>query len=118
MSNTQIYFNNLNLAAWHVYFSFFGLYKARPDYILNVCVAIDQFFNALFFGNPLETISSRAGEARNNGEEWGCLLCLFLHIILNHDHCSVAITNQKYQNFNITTWETIYNDREEFFYDL
>ena len=31
-------------------------------YILNVLIAIDQLFNALFLGDPDETISSRLGK--------------------------------------------------------
>lgn len=32
------------------------------QYILNILIAIDQLFNALFFGCPDETISSRVGK--------------------------------------------------------
>ena len=31
-------------------------------YVWNILIAIDQFFNALFGGDPDETISSRAGK--------------------------------------------------------
>ena len=32
------------------------------QYLINILVSIDQFFNALFLGDPDETISSRLGK--------------------------------------------------------
>ena len=36
-------------------------------YIWNLLIAVDQFFNAAFGGDPDETISSRLGKAHRNG---------------------------------------------------
>lgn len=55
-------------------------------YALNVLVAIDQLGNALLLGAPDETISSRAGKARERGELWGCYLCKVLDWI-DTRHC-------------------------------
>ncbi|WP_302621011.1 hypothetical protein [Cupriavidus taiwanensis] len=40
-------------------------------YFWNVLIAIDQFGNALGAGDPDETISSRAGNAKRAGRRWG-----------------------------------------------
>lgn len=97
MCKIQLYLLNITIASWHLLLSIFGLYYSRDryGYWFNICVTVDEWFNALFFGDPLETISSRAGKARNSGEEWGCMLCLFLAVITNHDHCTLAIRNNE-----------------------
>jgi hypothetical protein len=97
MNKIQLYFLNMSVASWHLLLSIFGLYYSRKryGYFFNLAVTADEFLNAFFFGDPLETISSRAGKARNNKEEWGCMLCLFLAVITNHDHCTAAIRNNK-----------------------
>lgn len=65
-------------------------------YIQNVAVAYDEFWNAVFGGNPHETISRRASRADREGQEthkpsraWGCVLCRFLDLI-QKDHCRKA----------------------------
>lgn len=35
-------------------------------YIINVLIGIDQLFNAIFGGDPDETISSRIGKTKRN----------------------------------------------------
>lgn len=56
----------------------------------NVLIAIDQFFNAVFGGDPDETISSRAHKAKLKGKIWGCALCKFLHWI-DENHCPESV---------------------------
>lgn len=60
------------------------------SYLWNILIAIDQFGNALFAGNPDETISSRAGKAMREGKVWGCVLCRFLNWF-ERDHCVKSI---------------------------
>jgi len=60
------------------------------NYLWNILISIDQFFNTLFGGNPDETISSRAGKARRNGKKWGKVLCTVLDKI-DPDHCNKSI---------------------------
>ena len=54
-------------------------------------VGADQYLNALFDGDPDETISSRAGKCARKGDKvWCKILCQFLHI-LDPDHCEKSI---------------------------
>lgn len=64
---------------------------------LNVLIAIDQLGNALFLGAPDETISSRAGKARERGELWGCYLCKVLDWI-DTRHCERTKENDEGAN--------------------
>lgn len=59
-------------------------------YLVNLLIAIDQFGNALFAGDPDETISSRAGKAARRGRRWGCVLCRVLDVF-DRDHCEKSI---------------------------
>jgi len=58
-------------------------------YFINVCIAVDQFFNALFFGDPDETISSRLGKFKNRVAPYGWI-CWLLDFI-DPGHCEKAI---------------------------
>lgn len=57
---------------------------ARAPWILKVLVAVDQGLNAMFNGDPDETISSRA--ARHRDRWWGRLLCRIFDV-LDPGHC-------------------------------
>ena len=59
------------------------------NYIWNILIAIDQFFNALFGGDPDETISSRAGKVQHEAK-WAKWLCWFLNK-LDTNHCKDSI---------------------------
>lgn len=61
-------------------------------YLLNLLILLDQAGNTLAGGSPNETISERAAKARNEGKEWGCMLCKFLGWI-NPGHCDNALTS-------------------------
>jgi hypothetical protein len=57
-------------------------------YLWNVLVALDQFINTLFGGDPDETISSRMGKHLIKHDK--CPFCIFLCKALNlfeKDHC-------------------------------
>lgn len=66
--------------------------KILGRYLLNLLVLLDQAGNTLTGGSPNETISERAAKARNEGKEWGCVLCKFLGWI-NPGHCDNALTS-------------------------
>ncbi len=54
-------------------------------------VSIDQLGNSLAFGNPDETISSRAGRCAQKGGNRPCYwLCRLLHV-LDKNHCEKSI---------------------------
>lgn len=58
-------------------------------YVRNVLVAFDQMVNAIFFGDPDETISSRWAKGRGN-----CRLCRIGCKVLgwiDRDHCDKSI---------------------------
>ena len=61
-------------------------------YLLNWLILLDQAGNTLAGGSPNETISERAAKARNEGKEWGCVLCKVLNWI-NPGHCDNALTS-------------------------
>ena len=58
-------------------------------YIWNILIALDQLVNALCFGSPDETISSRVGKIRhkNKGAD---VLCDVLDTI-DENHCEESI---------------------------
>lgn len=56
-------------------------------YLTNLALSVDQLFNAIFAGDPDETISSRIGKKPNH---WiSKLLCPLLHL-LDKNHCRDA----------------------------
>lgn len=61
-----------------------------PKVAWNTAMSLDQAANAGAAGDPDESISSRAGKARRNGDTWGCVLCKFLDAIVP-GHCAEAI---------------------------
>jgi len=61
-------------------------------YLLNWLILLDQAGNTLAGGSPNETISERAAKARNEGKQWGCVLCKVLNWI-NPGHCDNALTS-------------------------
>jgi hypothetical protein len=66
--------------------------KVLGRYLLNLLILLDEAGNTLTGGSPNETISERAAKARNEGKEWGCILCRFLGWI-NPGHCDNALTS-------------------------
>lgn len=59
-------------------------------YLKNIIIWLDQGLNTLLMGDPDETLSRRAGRARNAGRKWGCLLCKVLDWI-DPRHCGKSI---------------------------
>jgi hypothetical protein len=60
-------------------------------YIWNILIGIDQFFNAVFGGDPDETISSRMGKHLAKHDCPFCnVMCKFLNLFQS-DHCVKSI---------------------------
>ena len=92
------YPQNIGIAAWNLARATVGVYRPNGDgYIHSWFYCLDCFGNAVAFGDPNETISSRSGKARNEGKRWGCVMCAFLGwcatIIAGKptDHCAESI---------------------------
>ena len=60
------------------------------NYLFNLLISADQFFNTVLGGNPDETISSRAAKAKPSGKKWGCVLCKLLDKF-DKNHCEKSI---------------------------
>ena len=63
--------------------------KLLLRYIKNILIAIDQLFNALLFGDPDETISSRLGKYYKNSWAYRVLNRL------EQNHCEKSIENDE-----------------------
>lgn len=97
MLSVWIYSLNISFTFHRFLLSLANQYKVKPiySYWFNIAVVFDELLNAVLFGNPYETISSRAGKARNKGHHWGCILCRFLDFITQREHCANAIKEFK-----------------------
>ena len=68
-------------------------------YILNLAIGIDQLLNAILFGDPDETLSSRFGKWIRDEDggvrKWiAYAVCRTIHIF-DKDHCVDAIENDE-----------------------
>ncbi len=63
--------------------------KKVKMYIWNILIAIDQFLNALLFGDPDETLSSRLGKYQHRCKICK-IICKFLSKI-DYKHCQKSI---------------------------
>ena len=58
------------------------------QYIINILVALDQFVNVLFLGQPDESISSRAWRCKDTSSFWKFMRKLIDTIFFwQKDHC-------------------------------
>jgi hypothetical protein len=71
-------------------------------WLLAILMALNQGINALSGGNPDETVSSRAGQAREQGSRVGAGLCEVFDWLdprdgdsPQGDHCDIAIENHR-----------------------
>lgn len=60
-------------------------------YAFNILISLDQLLNTITGGDPDQTVSLRAAEARKRGERWGCVLCRVLDLF-DKDHCDKVRT--------------------------
>ena len=98
LSLVMLYVPNLLIGLWYFAGSILFLYRPNGDgWLHSVAYCFDCFCNAVAFGDPRETISSRAGKARAAGRKWGCVLCAFLGWVATliartpTDHCAQSI---------------------------
>jgi hypothetical protein len=93
MNKLTEYGVNVGVATLHFAGSFVRLYRPRPteSYGLNIAISLDEFGNAITGGDPGETISSRAGKARAQGQKWACVLCKVLAWITATNHCAESV---------------------------
>lgn len=59
------------------------------EYLINILISVDQFFNTLFGGDPDETISSRAGK-RDGRRIVPTFICWLLEKV-DPGHCKDSI---------------------------
>jgi hypothetical protein len=92
------YLSNLKIASGNLLLATVDEYHPNGDgWFHSWWYCLDCTGNALAGGDPLETISSRAGKARVNGKEWACVLCAFLGWVASiiagkpTDHCTLSI---------------------------
>ena len=66
------------------------------QYIFNILIWLDQGVNTIcFFGDPDETISSRAGKYAARGRGWiPCQLCKLLNVF-DKDHCNRSLESDE-----------------------
>jgi hypothetical protein len=76
---------------WHL--KAYGMWCAY--YLKNLALSLDQLLNTVLGGDPDETLSRRAGRARNAGEKWGCILCKYLDKI-DPRHCEKTLEAFKF----------------------
>lgn len=59
-------------------------------YLQNILIWVDVGVNVLLLGgSPYETLSSRIGKRRDNGDKWACVVCRILDWI-DPRHCSTT----------------------------
>lgn len=76
-----------------------GVLTMKNKYWLNVAIAIDQAFNALTWGSPDETLSSRAYRgavlAKNPKKKWKIFHGLINKLFFwQKDHCKQAYISE------------------------
>ncbi len=83
----------LSIPVWAVgivlagYAALVWLVSGKSEAALNWLISLDQLGNTLAFGNPDETISSRAGRCARKGGNRPCYwLCRMLHCV-DKNHC-------------------------------
>lgn len=65
------------------------------SYLRKVGVALDEFLNVLVLdGNVGDTISLHAAQQADNKKEWACLLCKWLSLTVEKNHCEKTLANE------------------------
>jgi hypothetical protein len=78
--------------------------KKVATYLLGLSLAANQAGNAIMGGKPTQTISYRAGMARDRGAKFGTGVCAVLNKIdwhherPNEDHCAKAVRHHIERN--------------------
>ena len=93
-----IYIANVAIALWNLARATLGVYRPNGDgWVHSWFYCLDCLGNAITFGDPRETISSRSAKAKLAGRRWGCIMCAFLGwcatLIAGQptDHCAQSL---------------------------
>jgi len=64
--------------------------------IQRIMEAYDTFLNNVYLPHPRlgQTISYNSAVSRDKGEQWGCIVCKLLDIIVQPGHCTQTRTRQ------------------------
>lgn len=68
----------------------FPSHTGASRYARNVLIGVDQLFNAILFGDPDETLSSRIGKAAEHGHWFAIMMSRFLDLF-EKDHCKKSM---------------------------
>lgn len=64
-------------------------------YLTNLGEGLDRFLNTvLLAGRFDQTISHHAATAQASGRVWGCLLCRWLSLTVERDHCPKTLADE------------------------
>jgi len=79
-------------------------------YCYNVCISYDQWVNSALGGDHDQTISARAGIARNEGSKWGTRFANFIDWLfspLEKNHCEKAILfdQKRPKSYETVRWD-------------
>lgn len=81
-------------------------------YIKNILIAFDQLVNAILFGDPDETISSKLGKSQRGDYGTGLRILLYpfakivdcvFYILGDKNHCQTSIEEDEGNNDLMTT---------------
>lgn len=62
-------------------------WKLIPRYLKNILIGVDQMVNAITWGDPDETISSRVGKHQN---VWICRVLSNFLDLFQKNHCTLS----------------------------
>ena len=64
------------------------------NYLRNTGLALDRFLNCLLLaGDPADTVSVHAAHEQANGRRWACVLCKWLSMTVERDHCTKTLAD-------------------------
>ena len=79
---------------------------------LNVLIAFDQFLNAVFFGQPDETLSSRAYRMKMKKQPYWFWVADFIDVVLWFDpyHCEMSYLSEVYGRQNAAIIRKVFKE--------
>ena len=66
----------------------------NPNKAWDIAKAMDDLLNVQCNGKPRQWVSTRAAQARQVGQRWGCVLCKLLDRV-DAGHCDRALVDAK-----------------------
>lgn len=68
---------------------------SRPSWPWRAGEALDEFLNVVLFdGDVGDTISDHSAKAQAAGKTWGCIVCRWLSLTVQKDHCKETLAGQ------------------------